>query len=59
MSNMEEKELIYFNKFMNKALNYLEVALQCGVHPCSKTSFIMEFKQTMQELINVDNYETI
>ena len=56
---MEEKELIYFNKFMNKALNYLELALQCGVHPCSKTSFIMEFKQTMQELINDDNYETI
>lgn len=56
---MEEKELIYFNKFMDKALNYLEVALQCGVHPCSKTSFIMEFKQTMQELINADNYETV
>lgn len=59
MSNIEEKELIYFNKFMNKALNYLEVALQCGVHPCSKTSFIMEFKQTMQDLINADNYETV
>lgn len=34
---------------MDKALEYLEVALQCGVHPCNKESFIMGFKKVMEE----------
>ena len=32
-----------------KALRYLELALQCGVHPCSKESFIMGFKKVIEE----------
>lgn len=33
----------------DKALKYLEEALQCGVHPCSKESFIIGFKKAMEE----------
>lgn len=34
---------------IDKALKYLEEALQCGVHPCSKDSFIIGFKKAMEE----------
>lgn len=34
---------------INKVLEYLEVALQCGVHPCNKESFIIGFKKAMEE----------
>ena len=35
--------------YMNKAFKYFEEALQCGVHPCSKNSFIMGFQKAMEE----------
>ena len=35
--------------YMNKAFKYFEEALQCGVHPCSKESFIMGFKKVIEE----------
>lgn len=56
---MEEKELIYFNKFMNKALNYLEVALQCGVHPCSGNSFVEDFRKAMELKDDKDNDDEV
>ena len=37
--------------YMNKAFKYFEEALQCGVHPCSKNSFIMGFQKAMEELL--------
>ena len=37
--------------YMNKAFKYFEEALQCGVHPCSKNSFIMGFQKAMKELL--------
>ena len=33
---------------MQKTLEYLEIALQCGVHSCNKDRFIMEYKQFME-----------
>ena len=33
---------------IQKTLEYFEIALQCGVHPCSKDRFIMEYKQFME-----------
>lgn len=37
--------------YMNKAFKYFEEALQCGVHPCSKNSFIMGFQKAMEEQV--------
>ena len=34
---------------IKKALKYFEEALQCGVHPCGKESFIIGFKKAMEE----------
>ena len=47
----EQKEIddASLQERFEKALKYLELALQCGVHPCSKESFIMGFKKVIEE----------
>lgn len=39
----------YTKDVINFACEWLKAATQCGVHPCSGTSFVEDFRKSMEE----------